>query len=104
MNKAVDGLTVLEAAKQRRQTIGLVIQGEHHLMHKSKSSPAGLSWLTILRNPILKDGQLHGLGSIRPKVIGNRICVALSRPKMRIHTSSLGLAVSTHICNQQKDD
>jgi hypothetical protein len=52
----------------------------------------------------LKDGQLHGLGSIRPKVIGNRICVALSRPKMHIHTSSLGPAISTRICNQQKDD
>jgi hypothetical protein len=52
----------------------------------------------------LKDGQLHGLGSIRPKVISNRIRVALSRSKMRIHTSSLGLAISTRICNQQKDD
>jgi hypothetical protein len=73
-------------------------------MHKGKSSLAGLSQLTSLRNSILKDGQLHGLGSIRPEVIGNQICVALSRPKMRIHTLSLGLAVSTRICNQQKVD
>jgi hypothetical protein len=43
MNEAGDGLAVLEAAKQRKQTIELVIQGEHRLMHKSKSSPAGLS-------------------------------------------------------------
>jgi hypothetical protein len=42
-NEAVDGFTILEAAKQRRQTIGLVIQREHRLMHKGKSSSAGLS-------------------------------------------------------------
>jgi hypothetical protein len=47
----------------------------------------------------LKDGQLHGL-----EVISNRIHMALSRPKMHIHTSSLGLAINTRICNQQKDD
>jgi hypothetical protein len=42
-NEAVDGLTIREAAKQRRKTIGLVVQGEHRLMHKGKSSSAGLS-------------------------------------------------------------
>jgi hypothetical protein len=42
-NEVVDGLAVLEAAKQRRQTIGLVVQGEYRLMHNGRSSPAGLS-------------------------------------------------------------
>jgi hypothetical protein len=42
-NEAVDGFTILEAAKQHRKTVGLIVQGEHHLMHKGKSSLAGLS-------------------------------------------------------------
>jgi hypothetical protein len=41
-NEPVDGLTILEAAKQLIQTLGLVVQGEHRLMHKGKSSSAGL--------------------------------------------------------------
>jgi hypothetical protein len=43
MNEAVDGFTILEAAKQRRKTVGLIVQGEHRLMHKGKSSSASLS-------------------------------------------------------------
>jgi hypothetical protein len=42
-NEAVDGFTILEAAKQHRQAIGLVVQSEHRLMHKGKSSSASLS-------------------------------------------------------------
>jgi hypothetical protein len=42
-NEAVDGFTIFEAAKQRRKTVGLIVQGEHHLMYKHKSSAAGLS-------------------------------------------------------------
>jgi hypothetical protein len=42
-NEAVDGFTVFEAAKQRRKTIGLIVQGEHCLMHKRKSGTASLS-------------------------------------------------------------
>jgi hypothetical protein len=30
-------------AKQCRKTVGLIVQGEHRLMHKRKSSMAGLS-------------------------------------------------------------
>jgi hypothetical protein len=42
-NEAVDVFTILEAAKQHRKTVGLIVQGEHRLMHKGKSSSAGLS-------------------------------------------------------------
>jgi hypothetical protein len=41
-NEAVNGLAVLEVAKQRRPAIGLVIQGKHRLMHKGNSSLGGL--------------------------------------------------------------
>jgi hypothetical protein len=42
-NEAVNGFTIFEAAKQRRKTVGLVIQGEHRLMHKRKSGMACFS-------------------------------------------------------------
>jgi hypothetical protein len=42
-NEAVNGFTILEVAKQRRKTIGLVIQGKHCLMHKRKSGTTCLS-------------------------------------------------------------
>jgi hypothetical protein len=42
-NEAVDGFTIFEAAKQHRKTIGLIVQGEHRLMHKRKISTASLS-------------------------------------------------------------
>jgi hypothetical protein len=37
MNEAVNGFTVLEAAKQCRKTVELVVQGKHRLMHERKS-------------------------------------------------------------------
>jgi hypothetical protein len=43
MNEAVDGLTILEAAKQSRKTVGLVVQRKHRLMHERKSSMACFS-------------------------------------------------------------
>jgi hypothetical protein len=42
-NEAVNGFTILEAAKQRRKTVGLVVQGKHRLMHECKSSTACFS-------------------------------------------------------------
>jgi hypothetical protein len=42
-NETIDGFTIFEAAKQRKKTIGLIVQGEHRLMHKRKSGTAGLS-------------------------------------------------------------
>jgi hypothetical protein len=42
-NEAVNGFTILEAAKQRRKTVGLVVQGEHRLMHECKSGTACFS-------------------------------------------------------------
>jgi hypothetical protein len=42
-NEAVDGFTIFKAAKQHRKTIGLIVQGEHYLMHKCKINMASLS-------------------------------------------------------------
>jgi hypothetical protein len=42
-NEAVNGFTVFEVAKQRRKTVGLVVQGEHRVMHKHKSGTTGFS-------------------------------------------------------------
>jgi hypothetical protein len=42
-NEAVNGFTVFKAAKQRRKTVRLVVQGEHCLMHKCKSGTAGFN-------------------------------------------------------------
>jgi hypothetical protein len=42
-NEVVDGLTILEAAKQGWKTVGLVIQRKHHLMHERKSGTASFS-------------------------------------------------------------
>jgi hypothetical protein len=40
MNEAVDGFPILEAAKESRKTVGLVIQRKHCLMHERKSGAA----------------------------------------------------------------
>jgi hypothetical protein len=42
-NEAVNGFTIFEAAKQRRKTVGLVVQGEHRLMQERKSGTACFS-------------------------------------------------------------
>jgi hypothetical protein len=43
MDEAVDGITIFEATKQRRATIGLIVQGKHRLMHKCERSAARFS-------------------------------------------------------------
>jgi hypothetical protein len=42
-NEAVNGFTILKAAKQCRKTVGLVIQSKHRLMHERKSGTACFS-------------------------------------------------------------
>jgi hypothetical protein len=41
-DESVDGITIFEATKQRREAIGLIIQGEHRLVHKGERGSARL--------------------------------------------------------------
>jgi hypothetical protein len=41
-DESVDGITIFEATKQRREAIGLIVQGEHHLVHKCEHGVARL--------------------------------------------------------------
>jgi hypothetical protein len=45
--------------EQCRQTFGLVVQREHHLVHQREGASARLSQHSSLSNPILKKCQLH---------------------------------------------
>jgi hypothetical protein len=42
-DESIDGVTIFEATKQRREAIGLIVQGEHRLMHKRERGAARLS-------------------------------------------------------------
>jgi hypothetical protein len=39
-DKAIDGNTIFEATKQRREAIGLIVQGKHRPMHKCERGTA----------------------------------------------------------------
>jgi hypothetical protein len=42
-DESVNGITIFEATKQHREAIGLVVQREHHLVHKCERGAACLS-------------------------------------------------------------
>jgi hypothetical protein len=42
-DESIDGITIFEATKQHRKAIGLIVQGEHRLMHKCERGAARLS-------------------------------------------------------------
>jgi hypothetical protein len=42
-DEAIDGVTIFEATKQRREAIGLIVQGKHCLMHKCERGAARFS-------------------------------------------------------------
>jgi hypothetical protein len=101
-DEAVDGLPILESAKQSRKTVGLVVQREHCLMHDRKSCTACLSQRPGPGNPILEYGQLLSFRQISPEIVRDRIGVCLGCTKMRVHTMSLSFIVKARICIQQK--
>jgi hypothetical protein len=39
-NEAINGVTIFEATKQHRETVGLIVQGKHRLMHKCERGTA----------------------------------------------------------------
>jgi hypothetical protein len=101
-DKGVHGISVLEPVEQRRQTFGLFVQREHHLVHQSKSASARLSQHSSLGDPVPKKCQLHRLRPVRPEIVRNRIGVRLSSKKVRVHTSSFSCAVEAHIYRRKK--
>jgi hypothetical protein len=42
-DESIDGITIFEATKQRKEAIGLIVQGEHRLVHKCERGAARLS-------------------------------------------------------------
>jgi hypothetical protein len=42
-DESIDGITILEATKKCREAIGLIVQGEHRLVHKCECGAAHLS-------------------------------------------------------------
>jgi hypothetical protein len=100
-NEGVDSSTVLETFKQRWQTVRLVVQRKHGIMHQSKGTSTRFGHDPSLSDPIPKKHQLHRLRPIRPEIVSNRIGVRLSSKKVRIHTSSFSSAVEAHICRKR---
>jgi hypothetical protein len=99
-DKGVNSISILESVEQRRQTFGLVVQREHHLVHQSKGASARLSQHSSLSDPVLKKGQFHHFPPICPEVVGDQIGVCLSSKKVRIHTSGFSGTVEAHICRK----
>jgi hypothetical protein len=48
VDEAIDSIAILEAIKQRREAIGLIVQRKHRFMYKRECG-----------DPILKYSQLH---------------------------------------------
>jgi hypothetical protein len=100
-DKGIYSVAVLKSIEQRRQTFGLIVQREHHLVHQGEGTLARLSQHTSLSNPVLKKRELHRFRPISPEVVNNRIGVCLGSNKMRIHASSFGRAVKARICEKR---
>jgi hypothetical protein len=58
-NKAIDSFAVLESIKQRRESIGLIVQRKHRLMHTREGGAARFGQDSSLGDPILEHCQLH---------------------------------------------
>jgi hypothetical protein len=101
-DKGVHGISVLESVEQRRQTFGLSVQREHHLVHQSKSTAARLSQHSSLGDPVPEKCQLHCLRPVRPEIVRNRIGVRLSSKKVRVHTPGFSRAVEAHVYRRKK--
>jgi hypothetical protein len=102
MDEAVDGLSILELAKQSRKTVGQVVQREHCLMHDRKSCMACIIQRPGLGNLSLEYGQLLSFRPISLEIVCDRIGVCLGCTKMRIHMMSLSFIIKARICIQQK--
>jgi hypothetical protein len=99
-DKGIHSIPILESIEQRRQTFGLIVQREHHLVHQREGASARLRQHTSLSYPILKKCQLHCFRPISPKVVSNRVGMCLGSNKMRIHTPGFGYTIEAHICEK----
>jgi hypothetical protein len=99
-DKGIHSIPILELIEPRWQTFGLIVQGEHHLMHQREGASTRLRQHTGLSNPISKNCQLHCFRPISPEVISNRVGVCLGSNKMRIHAPGFGCTIEAHICEK----
>jgi hypothetical protein len=102
LDKGIHSVSILESIEQCRQTFGLVVQREHHLVNQREGASARLSQHSILSNPILKKFQLHRFRPIRPEVVSNRVGMCLGSNKMRIHVLGFGSTIEAHICEKRQ--
>jgi hypothetical protein len=102
-NKAIDTFAVLKSIKQSRESVGLIVQRKHCLVHTSEGGAALLGQDSSLGNPILEHGKLHRLRSVSPEAIRNRISMSLSCTKVRVYALGFSFAVKAYICRNRKN-
>jgi hypothetical protein len=102
-NETIDSVAILETIKQRRETIRLIVQRKHCLMHKRECGAVRFGQDSSLGNPVLEYSQLHRFQSVSPEVISDRIRMHLSCTKVRVHAPGFGFAVKTYICRKRKE-
>jgi hypothetical protein len=99
-DKGIHSIPILESIEQCRQTFGLIVQREHHLVHQREGASARLRQHSSLSNPILKKCQFHRFRPISPEIVSNRIGMCLGSNKMRIHAPGFGCTIEAHICEK----
>jgi hypothetical protein len=102
-NKAIDSFAVLESIKQHRESIGLIVQRKHRLVHTREGGTARLGQDTSLGDPILEHCQLHCFRSVSPEVFSNRISMRLSCTKVRVYAPGFGFTIEAYICRNRKN-
>jgi hypothetical protein len=70
-NKAIDSFAILKLIKQSRESVGLIVQRKHLLVHTSEGGAAHLGQDSSLGDPILEHCKLHRLQSVNPEAIRN---------------------------------
>jgi hypothetical protein len=100
-DKGIHSIPILESIEQRRQTFGLIVQREHHLVHQREGASARLRQHTSLSNPILKNCQFHCLRPISPEVVSDRVGMRLRSNKMCIYAPGFGCTIKAHICEKR---
>jgi hypothetical protein len=101
-NKAIDSFAVLESIKQRGESIGLIVQRKHRLVHTREGGTARLGQDSSLGDPILEHCQLHRFRSVSPEAISNLISMRLICTKVRVYAPGFGFAVKAYICRNRK--
>jgi hypothetical protein len=102
-NKAINSFAILKSIRQSRESVGLIVQRKHHLVHTSEGGAARLGQDSSLGDPILEHCKLHRLRSVSPEAIRNRISMSMSYTKVRVYAPGFSFAVKAHIYRNGKD-